>query len=105
MVLYCHASDVSELERNLNDDSSKVNQRLGLLRRIKRLLLLNARLPFHNRFVLPILDYTDIVWGDKNNIVFACSGRLRLVQPLNSFDVMPMYCLVLIRAVSCGYLH
>ena len=42
---------------------SKVNQRLGLLRRIKHLLPFTARLLFYNS-----LDYGDLVWGDKNNV-------------------------------------
>ena len=45
----------------------KVNQRLGLLRRIKHLLPFQARLLFYNSVVLPIFDYADLVWGDKNN--------------------------------------
>ena len=48
--------------------TSKVNQRLGLLRRIKHLLPFTARLLFYNSLVLPISDYADLVWGDKNNV-------------------------------------
>ena len=47
----------------------KVNQRLGLLRRIKHLLPYNARLLYYKSLVLPILDYADMVWGDKDNAV------------------------------------
>ena len=47
---------------------SKVNQRLGLLRRIKHLLPFTARLLFYNSLVLPVFDYGDLVWGDKNNV-------------------------------------
>ncbi|XP_078354348.1 uncharacterized protein LOC144638944 [Oculina patagonica] len=47
---------------------SKVNQRLGLLRRIKHLLPFTARLLFYNSPVLLIFDYADLVWGDKNNV-------------------------------------
>jgi hypothetical protein len=43
--------------------SVKVNQRLGLLHRIKHLLPLNARILFYNSLVLPIFDYADVVWG------------------------------------------
>ena len=39
---------------------SKVNQRLGLL---------HAGLLYYKSLVLPILDYADIVWGDKDNAV------------------------------------
>ena len=46
---------------------SKVNQRLGLLRRIKHLLPLQARVLFNNSVVLPSFDYADLVSGDKNN--------------------------------------
>ena len=47
--------------------SAKINKNLSLLRRIKYYLPLQARLLFYNSLVLPILDYADIVWGDKNN--------------------------------------
>ena len=48
---------------------SAVNQRLGLLRKIKHLLLYNACLLYYKSLVLPILDYADMVWGDKDNAV------------------------------------
>ena len=48
--------------------SSKVNKNLGLLRRIKYFLPYNARLLFYNSLVLPIFDYADLVWGDKDNV-------------------------------------
>ena len=49
---------------------SKVNQRLGLLRRIKHLLPFNARLLYYNNsLVLLIFDYADMVWGEKDNAV------------------------------------
>ena len=47
---------------------SKVNQRLGLLHRIKHLLPFTARLLFYNSLVLPRFDYGDLVWADKNNV-------------------------------------
>ena len=46
---------------------SKINQRLGILRRVKPLLPLNARLAFYTATILPLFDYADIIWGDKNN--------------------------------------
>ena len=48
--------------------SSKINKNLGLLRRIKYYLPYIARLLFYNSFVLPIFDYADLVWGDKDNV-------------------------------------
>ena len=57
---------------------SKVNQRLGLLRRIKHLLPYNARLLYYKSLVLPILDYADMVWGDKDNAVLM--NNLQVLQ-------------------------
>ena len=44
----------------------KVNQRLGVLGRIKHFLPFYARNLFVSTMVLPFLDYCDIVWGDRN---------------------------------------
>ena len=45
----------------------KVNQRLGVLSRIKHFLPFYVHNLFVNTMVLPFLDYCDIVWGDRNN--------------------------------------
>ena len=42
---------------------SKINKKLGLLKRIRYCLPLDARLLFFNSYVLPLFDYADIVWG------------------------------------------
>ena len=47
--------------------TNKINQRLGLLKRIKCLLPFETRMLFYNGLILPLFDYPDIVWGDKNN--------------------------------------
>ena len=47
---------------------SKVSQRLGLVRRVKHLLPMSARLTLYNSLIMPLFDYADIVWGDKNNV-------------------------------------
>ena len=47
--------------------STKVNQRLGILRRIKHLLPIRIRELYVKSTILPVLDYSDIVWGDKHN--------------------------------------
>ena len=49
--------------------SNKIYQRLGAIRRIKHLLTLESRLTLVNSLVMPIFDYADFVWGDKNNSV------------------------------------
>ena len=72
--------------------SSKINQRLSLLRRIKYLLPFKSRLLFYNTLVLPLFDYADIVWGDKNNITIMSSlqvlqnkaAKIILDRPLHS---------------------
>ena len=46
---------------------SKINKKLGLLKRIRYCLPLDARLLFFNSYVLPLFDYVDIVWGDRGN--------------------------------------
>ena len=61
--------------------TSKVNQRLGLLRRIKHLLPYNACLLYYNSLVLPIFDYADLVWGDKDNAVLM--NNLQVLQNCN----------------------
>lgn len=51
--------------------SSKMNKNLVFfffLRRIKYYLPYNALLLYYNSFVLPIFDYADLVWGDKDNV-------------------------------------
>ncbi|CAB4033961.1 Hypothetical predicted protein, partial [Paramuricea clavata] len=63
--------------------SSKINKNLGLLRRIKHLLPHRARLLFYNSLVLPIFDYVDLVWGDKDNPVLL--GELQEFQSLHSY--------------------
>ena len=42
---------------------SKINKKLGLLKRIRYCLPLDARLLFFNSYFLPLFDYADIVWG------------------------------------------
>ena len=40
---------------------SMINKKLGLLKRIKSYLLRSARITFFNSFILPLLDYGDLV--------------------------------------------
>jgi hypothetical protein len=48
---------------------AKINQRLGVLRRIKEFLDLETRCVLYTSLVLPLFDYGDTIWGDKNNSV------------------------------------
>ena len=45
----------------------KINQRIGLIRRIRNLLPLQTRVTLYNTLILPLFDYGDVIWGDKNN--------------------------------------
>ena len=47
--------------------STKINQRIGLIRRIRNVLPLQASVTLYNTLILPLFDYGDIIWGDKNN--------------------------------------
>ena len=48
----------------------KVNQRIGLLDRIKHLLPLDARVALYNVLIRPLFDFADTIWGDRDNITF-----------------------------------
>ena len=46
----------------------KINQRIGLITRIKNLIPITTRLTLYNSLIVPLFDYGDIIWGDKENI-------------------------------------
>ena len=48
---------------------TKINQRLGVLRRVKEFLNLDTRCVLYTSLVLPLFDYANTIWGDKNNSV------------------------------------
>ena len=71
----------------------KISKKLGLLRRIKSCLPLNARITFLNSFILPpFADYRDIIWGGQENsslmsdlqILHNIAARLILDLPVHS---------------------
>jgi hypothetical protein len=39
---------------------------------------MHARILFYNSLVLPIFDYADVIWGDKNNTVLM--NNLQILQ-------------------------
>ena len=47
---------------------AEVNQRIGLLNRIKQLLLLDARVTLYNALIRPLFVFADTIWGDRDNI-------------------------------------
>ena len=70
---------------------AKANQRIGLLKRVKHLLSCPARITLYNVLILPILDYADIVWGDKDNVTLM--KMLQIVQNKAAKTILglPMY--------------
>ena len=58
---------------------------------IKHLLPRHARITLYNVLILPILDYADIVWGDKDNITLM--KMLQIVQNKAAKIILdlPMY--------------
>ena len=56
--------------------STKVNQRLGILRRIKHLLPIQTRELYIKSMILPLFNYSDIVWGDKHSKNFMAKVQL-----------------------------
>lgn len=47
---------------------SKINRKLGLLKRIKNYLQIPCRILFFISYTLPLMfDYADLVWGDQGN--------------------------------------
>ena len=52
---------------NIDVISSKINQGIGLIRRIRNVLPLQSRVTLYNTLILPLFDYGDVIWGDENN--------------------------------------
>ena len=71
--------------------SRKISQRLSLLRRIKHLLPLHARLTIYNSLILPLFDYADLVWGDKNNKVLMDHLQVLQNNPARIILDIPKY--------------
>ena len=47
--------------------STKINQTIGLIGRIRNLLSLQTGVTLYNTLILPLFDYGDVIWGDENN--------------------------------------
>ena len=58
---------------HVEDMAGKINQRLGLLRRIKHLLPFRARILFYKSPFMPLFEYADLVCGDKHNVTLMSS--------------------------------
>ena len=84
----------SDLTWYIDDMITKINQRLGVLRRVKEFLDLDTRSLLYTPLVLPLFDYGDTIWGDKNNSILMNSlqvlenkaAKIILDQHLRSFS-------------------
>ena len=65
--------------------AGKVNQRLGLLKRIKHLLPFRVHLLFYKSLVMPLFEYADLVWGDKHNITLCLVCKFYKIRPPKLF--------------------
>ena len=63
---------------HIDSISTKINQRIGMIKRIRHLLPLYAKLTLYNCLIIPLFDYGDTVWGDKNNDTLM--GQLLVLQ-------------------------
>jgi len=71
--------------------TEKVNQRLGLLKRIKHLLPFRARLLFYKSLVMPLFEYADLVWGDKHNVTLMSSLQVSQNKAAKVILNRPLY--------------
>ena len=62
--------------------STKINHRIGMIKRIRHLFSLHAKLTLYNSLIIPLFDYEDTVWGDKNNDKLM--GQLQVLQKQGS---------------------
>ena len=58
---------MSWADHHVHAISVKINHRIGLIKRIRNLLPLQARAALYNALILPLFDHGDAIWGDKNN--------------------------------------
>ena len=82
---------------HLSNISTKINQRIGLLRRVKMFIPLKARLTIYNALILPLFDCADIVWGDKNNT--SLMDQLQILQNKAAKTIFVACAQTVLRAV------
>ncbi len=52
---------------HIRDICSKINRRIGILKHVHHILPRQELVTLYNSIVLPLMDYGDLIWGDKNN--------------------------------------
>ena len=66
----------------LTDVSTKINQRIGLLRRVKAFLSVKDRLTNYNSLILPLFDYADIICRDESKALIGGGGAYSYIRVL-----------------------
>ena len=76
---------------HIDEIISKCNQRIGILRRVHDLLPLNTRITLYKSLVLSLLDYADIIWGDKDNITLMSDLQILQNKAAKAILGWPVY--------------
>jgi hypothetical protein len=61
---------------HIENITGKINQRLGVLRRIKEYLDMYTHQVLYTALILPFFYYGDMIWGNKNNAVLMNSMQV-----------------------------
>ena len=69
---------------HIDSISTKINKRIGMIKRIRHLLPLHAKLTLYDCLITPLFDYGDTVWGDKNNDTLKVTKVLLNLSPRSS---------------------
>ena len=62
------------------------------MRRVKHLLPVRGSLTLYNSLILPLFDYADIVWGDKNSEVLIHNPQVLPNNAARTILDLPKYC-------------
>ena len=79
----------------------KVSSRLSILRRIRHLLPIKTRKLIYNSLILPLLDYGDIMLGDRCNK--ALMDKLQVLQHIAAKVILDRYTYTLYAGDSALY--
>ena len=52
---------------HIRDICSKINRRIWILKQVRHIVPRQELVTLYNSIVLPLMDYADLIWGDKNN--------------------------------------
>ena len=76
---------------HIDEIISKCNQRIGILRRVHYLLPLNTWIILYKSLVLPLLDYADMIWGDKDSMTLISDQQILKNKAAKAILSWPVY--------------